>query len=322
MQLNHEKKSKEEIFALIGLLVVGICWGFGFLGLRYVDNLPTFYIQAIRFGVASLALALACFKHLKNINGELIKAGVLIGILMFGCYVCATYGIKFTTASRTAFFSTLGAICVPLLNFIFFRIRLTRKAAFCVLICVAGVYLISMGGSAELGFNIGDAICLGAAFFGAGQIVMIEKLAKSHDVYALTVVELATISVLGFVGIFVAKEPVPETLTGLELGTLIILGLVCSALCFILQTSGQKYVPANRVALLLTVEPVVGAIVSVSILHETLGIVGWLGGALVVTSIVISEWSPEQGTEIPECADNSGSGDSATIGDSTGESPD
>ena len=275
MHLNHKKKSKEEIFSVIGLLVVAICWGFGFLGLRYVDGLPTFYVQAIRFGIAALALAAVFFKHLKNVDKELLKAGILIGILMFACYVCATLGIKYTTASRTAFFSTLGAICVPLLNFVIYRIRLTRKSALCVVICVVGVYLISMGGSASLGFNIGDAICLGAAFFSAGQIVTIEKFAKSHDVYALTIIELATISVLGFAGIFVAGEAVPQALTGLELGTLILLGLVCSALCFILQTTAQKHVAANRVALILTVEPVVGAAASVMILHETLGIVGF-----------------------------------------------
>ena len=169
MHLNHKKKSKEEIFSVIGLLVVAICWGFGFLGLRYVDGLPTFYVQAIRFGIAALALAAVFFKHLKNVDKELLKAGILIGILMFACYVCATLGIKYTTASRTAFFSTLGAICVPLLNFVIYRIRLTRKSALCVVICVVGVYLISMGGSASLGFNVGDAICLGAAFFSAGR---------------------------------------------------------------------------------------------------------------------------------------------------------
>ena len=86
MHLNHKKKSKEEIFSVIGLLVVAICWGFGFLGLRYVDGLPTFYVQAIRFGIAALALAAVFFKHLKNVDKELLKAGILIGILMFACY--------------------------------------------------------------------------------------------------------------------------------------------------------------------------------------------------------------------------------------------
>ena len=55
---------------------------------------------------------------------------------------------------------------------------------------------------------------------------------------------------------------------------------------------------ANRVALILTIEPVVGAISSVAILHEVLGVTGWLGGVLVIGSIVLSEWSPDPGPEL------------------------
>ena len=118
--------------------------------------------------------------------------------------------------------------------------------------------------------------------FGAGQVIAIEKLAKNHDVYALTIVELAVIALLGTIGMFVAKEPIPSALTAKELITLIVLGLVCSALCFILQTSAQQHVSAQRVGLILTLEPATGALASVLILHETLGAGGWLGGLCIL----------------------------------------
>lgn len=73
MHLNHKKKSKEEIFSVIGLLVVAICWGFGFLGLRYVDGLPTFYVQAIRFGIAALALAAVFSSILRTLTKNCSK---------------------------------------------------------------------------------------------------------------------------------------------------------------------------------------------------------------------------------------------------------
>lgn len=285
----QQEKSREERFAILGLVVVGVCWGFGFLGLRYTDALPTLYIQSVRFAIAAAALALIFWKHLRFINRQLLKDGFLIGLLMFGCYVCATLGIKYTTSARTAFFSTLGVICVPIINFVIFRIKLSKKSFFCVGLCVIGIYLISMVGGADFGFNIGDAICLCAAFFGAGQIVAVEKLAKEHDIYALNVVQLAVISLLGTIGMFVAGEEIPSSLTAKELITLIILGLVCSALCFVLQTSAQKHVSAQRVGLILTLEPAVGAIASVLILHEVLGAGGWIGGICILAGILISE---------------------------------
>ena len=287
--MQKQEKSREERFAILGLVIVGICWGFGFLGLRYTDALPTLYIQSVRFAIAAAALALIFWRHLRCITPQLLKAAFGIGLLMFCCYVCATLGIKYTTAARTAFFSTLGVICVPIINFILFRVRLSKKSCFCVLLCVIGIYLISMTGGAEFGFNLGDAICLCAAFFGAGQVIAIEKLAKNHDVYALTIVELAVIALLGTIGMFVAKEPIPSALTAKELITLIVLGLVCSALCFILQTSAQQHVRAQPVGLILTLEPATGALASVLILHETLGAGGWLGGLCILAGILISE---------------------------------
>ena len=41
-----------------------------------------------------------------RVTPQLLKAAFGIGLLMFCCYVCATLGIKYTTAARTAFFST------------------------------------------------------------------------------------------------------------------------------------------------------------------------------------------------------------------------
>ena len=289
--MEHKQKSAQERIAIIGLVIVGVCWGLGFLGLRYTDGLPTMYIQSIRFTVATIGLAIVFWKHLKFINLELLKDAFFIGFLMFGCYVCATLGTKYTTSAHTAFFSTLGVICVPIINFVFFRIKLKKKAFVCVILCVIGIYLLSMTGDAALGFNIGDAICLAAAFFGAGQIVAIEHLAKDHDVYALTIVELAVIAVLGTIGIFIFGEEVPASLTTKELVTLIILGLVCSALCFILQTWAQQHVSAQRVCLILTLEPAVGGISSVLVLHEVLGAGGLIGAICILAGIIISESS-------------------------------
>ena len=122
----QQEKSREERFAILGLVVVGVCWGFGFLGLRYTDALPTLYIQSVRVAIAAAALALIFWKHPRFIDRKLLKDGFLIGLLMFGCYVCATLGIKYTTSARTAFFSTLGVICVPIINFVIFRTKLSK----------------------------------------------------------------------------------------------------------------------------------------------------------------------------------------------------
>lgn len=280
-----------HFYSVLGLIIIGFSWGFGFVALDWCGRLPGFMIMTIRFAMAVLLLTVLFCRHLKYIDKELVKAGVIIGLYMFLCYACASFGIRFTTTSRTAFFSCLGAICVPVLNFLLFRIKLTRRAVFCVLLCVVGVYAISMGGSVNLGFNFGDMLCLFASVFGAAQSIAVERHSKKHDIFALSIVELAAITILSALMSLITGEKYPGGITTLEIGSLLFIGVVCSALCFVLQMACLKHVPADRASLILTLEPVVGAAASVILLGDVLGVSGILGGVLIVVSIIISELS-------------------------------
>lgn len=287
----ENKKDHLHFYSVLGLVIIGFSWGFGFVALDWCERIPAFMIMAIRFFMATALLAAIFWKHLKYIDKDLLKAGIIIGLFMFLCYACASFGIRFTTTSRTAFFSCLGAICVPMLNFIFFKTKMTRKAVLCVILCLIGVYSISMGGSMNLGFNFGDLLCLCASVFGAAQVISVERLSRHHDIFALTIVELSVITVLSILMSLITGEKYPGSITPLEIGSLIFIGVVCSALCFVLQMASQKHVPANRVGLILTLEPVVGAIASVLLLGDVLGTFGIVGGILIVASIIISETS-------------------------------
>lgn len=285
-----DKKNQHlHFYSVLGLVIIGFSWGFGFVALDWCERIPAFMIMTLRFFMAAALLAVFFHKHLKYIDKELVKAGVIIGLFMFLCYACASFGIRFTTTSRTAFFSCLGAICVPILNFVFFKTKMTGKAILCSILCLIGVYSISMGGSTDLGFNFGDMLCLGASIFGASQIIAVERLSRHHDIFALTIIELSTITALSAALSFITGETYPGAITPLEIGSLLFMGVICSALCFVLQMVCQKHVPANRVGLILTLEPVVGALAAVLLLGDVLGVFGAIGGLLIVGSIVISE---------------------------------
>lgn len=247
--------------------------------------------MSFRFVLAVILISAFFWKKLKLINKEYIKVGIWIGVLTFGCYIAATVGIKYTTSSRCAFFSCLGVICVPLLNLLFYKIKITGKFFICMAICVVGVYLISMGDSGEFGLSMGDIICLSASIFGAGQLIELENKGKDLDIVALTVVQQITIAVLSIIGMFVAHEPIPTSFTPIEIGSLIFMGLCATAIAFLLQFICIKKVPSNRAALILTLEPVLGALSSVIILGEALGWAGYIGGLTIVISIVVSEWT-------------------------------
>ncbi|MCQ2551020.1 MAG: DMT family transporter [Clostridia bacterium] len=280
-----------QLIYVAGLFVVAMFWGLGFPALKFCEDVPTFFIMSFRFVVAAILVSLIFHKKLKEISWDIIKVGSWVGVLNFLCYITATIGIKYTTSARCAFFSCLGAICVPLLNWLFYKVKITKKFFGCITLCVVGVYLISMGGNASIGLNFGDIISLSASIFGAGQLVAIDHRAKNMDNVALTIVSLTSIAILSLICMFILGEQIPTSFTPVEIGSLIFMGVCASAIAFLLQFFCIDKVPSNRACLILTMEPVLGGISSVLILHEVMGVIGAIGGALVAASVVLSEYS-------------------------------
>lgn len=289
--MNKLKQENHQFIYVLGLLLITVFWGLGFPALKFCENVPTFFTMSFRFVIASVLTMAVFWKQLKKIDKHVVKVGIWLGVLMFCCYIAATIGIKYTTSSRTAFFSCLGAICIPLLNWICYKVKITVKFFICIAICVVGVYMISIGGTTEIGLNLGDIISLSASLFGAAQIVELEHKGGDMEVVPLTVVELLTISVLSIFGMIFAGEPIPTSFNIMEMGSLLFMGICATAIAFLLQFICIKKVPSNRASLILTMEPVLGALSSVIILGDVLGWQGYLGGAIVVLSVVISEYS-------------------------------
>ena len=285
-----DKKSHQTI-GILSLLVVTLFWGFGFVGLVYVERVPTFWVQAIRFTIASVILALVFPKHLKHLDKRYLKVGLEAGFFMFLAYVGATVGIRYTMASRAAFFSCLSALCVPIIMLICFKLKPTKKNILCLAICVVGVYMISMGGTGEHGFRFGDVICLGTSFVTACEMVVVDRNIEDMDPIALSIIELGVISVFSFICIPIFGETLPTDWTVREIGAMLFMGICCSALAFVFKIYGQKQLPANRASLIMTMEPVIGGIGSWWLLSERMGVMGWTGAIIVVIAIILSEYN-------------------------------
>jgi len=292
---NIEESKNNRITALMSLLVVVSFWGAGFVFLAWVNRIPTFTVMTIRFLSSTIIIGLVFFKRLKFLNKEYLIVGGLMGVFMFMCYTCATVGIKYTTASNTAFFTCLSAILVPYLNWLFFKKKPTKRNFLCVKICFVGVVMISLGQTMSFSLNSGDLICLGASLFGSLEILVIDRYMKDKDPILLSIVELGAIAVLSIIGIFIFNEPIADLMNGnfgftkIEVVSLIFLSLGCTAIAFICKTFGQKYIPANRASLILTLEPVLGCIFSAILLKENMGLMGYAGAIVITLSIVISE---------------------------------
>src|SRR5277367_1618234 len=103
--------------ALIGVTAI---WGCTFLLVQnaLADVSPILFL-ALRFGVASLALFVV---YRKKLMRAAILPGLASGLFLFAGYALQTEGLKYTTASKSAFLTSLSVPMVPLAGSLVYRL--------------------------------------------------------------------------------------------------------------------------------------------------------------------------------------------------------
>lgn len=140
----------------------------------------------------------------------------------------------------------------------------------------------------DLRIGRGEGLTILSGVFYALHIIATASAARGRSPVLLSFVQFAVAAVLSWVTAPFAA-PAPEEIPAdvwLRLGYLCVM---CTGLCFLLQTFGQKYTPPTTAALLLTLESVFGTLFSVAFYHEHLEPRVIVGFALILVAILISE---------------------------------
>lgn len=287
---NNEKHISERV-AVLGMVLAAILWGFSYPLTKYVENCPTYYIIAIRFAFAAVLLAIIFHKNFKNMHRDVIKYGFLLSFAIFLMYAFGTWGIKYTTSVRSSFFTTLSFLIIPIINWIIYKVKISKFIVISALICLVGMFLLCY--SPDMGslvINLGDVLCTLAAVAGSFHIVFVATVSKKEtvDPSLFTVFLMAFVSLWGFVMGFFGGEMSYQPQSS-EIFVIILLGVFCSAFAFFLQSHLEAIVPPNRVGIIIALEPASGCILSVLLIHEAMAWTGWLGAAIIIGSCVYME---------------------------------
>src|SRR5450432_1332585 len=98
------------------LLLVPLIWGFGFFATRLsLRGSGPLWANALRFTLASAAMAPIVAIRGLRLNRAQIASGALLGLLLFLAYSCQTTGLVTSTVSRTGFIAALYAVATPIL---------------------------------------------------------------------------------------------------------------------------------------------------------------------------------------------------------------
>jgi drug/metabolite transporter (DMT)-like permease len=272
--------------ALLALIAVTAVWGLTFVQVKDAVALyPLFAFLAVRFAIASLALAAPSARRLRSLGRPGWIAGSTLGLLLAAGYALQTAGLERTTVSSAGFITGLYVVFTPLLALLVFRTRIVGAVWIGVLLAVTGLALLTGVGAGD---PVGDLLVLGGSAVFSLQIVLMERHAPRYDPIAFTEAEmLAAFAGFAVVALALGQIELPRGWT--VWGALLVTGVFASALGFLVQTWAQRRASATTTALAFAMEPVWAAIFGFWLAGDRLGALGWTGCALIMAGIVVAE---------------------------------
>lgn len=271
----------------LAMLIVAAVWGTSYgVAKGALAFYPVLGFLAVRFLLTFVVLlpALLRASHADRVNA--LWAGLPLGILMLGIFLCETFGLDLTAASNAAFLISLCVVFTPFAEWWLLGQRPARAMFFFAAVSLLGAALLSGGYSGRWGW--GDALMVAAAVLRAITVCKTTQLTRRRQVpvLALTAIQAGVIG-LGCVLLALVQPgklpPLPSfTDGGAFWWACLYLVLGCTVFAFVAQNWALRHSTPTRVSVLTSSEPAFGALFAVFWLGESLSATAWAGGALIV----------------------------------------
>lgn len=278
----------------LGYIVAVLLYGTVGLVVRYV-NLPSEVIVLFRgtFGALSvLAYMLARGRRpdaaaIRTNLRWLLAGGVCLGlnwVFLFAAYV-------HTTVAMASLCNYMAPIIVIAISPFAFGERIGPRRIACVLVAFVGIALVSnLPAATSGGVNVvGLALGMLAALSFVGVVFCNRHL---HDIESLdrVVVQLSISAAVVLPYALAMNGGLP--LAGLDARSWLLLALLCvvqTGIAYIFYFGAMGVLPVLEVALLGYIEPVTSVVCSALVLGEPMGVLGWVGAAMVIAAAAAGE---------------------------------
>jgi drug/metabolite transporter (DMT)-like permease len=283
---------KDRSSNLIILHVVVLLWGFtGILGREI--TLDAYLLVWWRVAIATIAIgAYAVFKGIKlNAPGNALPALAGIGLLTAIHWVCFFMSIKVSKISVALAVISTTALFVSLLAPL---IRKEKFYAYEVLLGIVVVGGLTLIFRFESDYTLGIVLSLAAAVFAALFSSFNSLLVTRHSPVLIAFWEMlfALIGLtlfLLFRGDFSTKDFIPDYR---DAGLLIILGVACTGLAFIISIQVMRVLSPFTCALAINMEPVYTILFALALYgeQEYMSFQFYIGALVIISTIFLESW--------------------------------
>lgn len=271
------------------LLALGTAfWGISFSVTKLAVQDSSLYIFLFyRFSLATVILSVSFFRYFKQTNPASLLGGARLAIPLTAGIVLQTIGLKYLPASQCTFIAGICVVMVPVLKWAVYNLSVPLKIWIASGVALAGLCIISVSESFTI--NKGAVYTILGTFGFSIYLIQVEKQTTKGNIIT-TVVPMFAISTLISL-CFAITEPAESWIPADKSFWIAVVycAVFTTAFMYTVSMIAQKYISAERVAIIYLFEPVFGAIAAFFILNEALPWRLFIGGGLILAATFVAE---------------------------------
>lgn len=285
------QKSDEKLKANVLLFIVVLFWGMTFPLQKIIltDGISPVFYNFIRFIIATAIIGIFGIKQIrKTTQNELLK-GLILGAFLASAYIFQTWGLVYTSSSKSAFITALYVTFVALLSSIIEKRMPTVLQIMAFGISIFGLYLLTTPNVSS--FNFGDLLTLLCAIMFALHVVFISVFTENSKIneVGLLFPQLFAVAMANLV--LVPFIPGDITLNVPVIAVAIFTALFASIFAVAVQLRYQKHLGSISASLIYVGEPAFALLFSVIILGENVVFLKGIGLVIMLIGVTFGSVS-------------------------------
>ncbi len=283
--------AKNRTLGFAACALASSLWGCGFFfGKIALSEMNVGSMVLYRFAFATLGLAPLLFTHRPHFNAAEWRTLLIASFLGVPLQFLLQFrGLSLTTVSHASLMVGTMPVILAVGATIFAHERLHTVGWIALVVSTCGAALIALGAHRTTSANgptlAGDLLVVVSLAIALFWILFNQRLMRAHS--AVVVTAYGTVAGTLMLALWVPFTwglPPVHHVSPKAWAALAASGLLCTATTTLLWNYGMTQVPASQAGVLLNMEPLIGSLLGVFLLHERLGGWAWLGGAMILTA--------------------------------------
>lgn len=288
-----QARPKNRTIGFLSCALAGALWGCGFFfGKIALEEMNVGSMVLFRFLFACVGLLPLALTHRPKFSPSAWRTLALAACLGIPLQFLLQFrGLSLTTVSHASLMVGTLPVVLALGAAVFAHERLDVIGWIALVGSTLGAALIALGANHSTSASgptlAGDLLVVVSLFIALFWILINQRLMKTNDHIAVSV--YGTLLGTAMLSVWVPLTwglPPMHSVSLKAWAALAASGLLCTATTTLLWNFGLTQVPASQAGILLNMEPLIGSLLGVFILHEHLGGLAWLGGALILAAAI------------------------------------